>query len=201
MHIVLSRGAKIIPNVLLENIAARETDRQCADKLVRDNFVTQLKTVALQGNVALQINVQHLDVTVTLIPIVNLVNTVASIPTMLAILVALEKGVHGTTIVELQERNAPIQTVIVFIVVMIKSALNYPKRNVLTKTVVIPMTTAMYLVAVITAVKGYTHLMKEAVIQIVSRNFVTKTVIVVVPVNAVTLIINATNVQIMFPHG
>ena len=198
MHIVLSRGAKIIPNVLLENIAARETDRQCANKLVRDNFVTQLKTVALQRNVALQINVQHLDVTVTLIPIVNLVNTVAS---MLAILVALEKGVHGTTIVELQERNAPIQTVIVFIVVMIKSALNYPKRNVLTKTVVIPMTTAMYLVAVITAVKGYTHLMKEAVIQIVSRNFVTKTVIVVVPVNAVTLIINATNVQIMFPHG
>ena len=53
MHIVLSRGAKIIPNVLLENIAARETDRQCANKLVRDNFVTQLKTVALQGNVAL----------------------------------------------------------------------------------------------------------------------------------------------------
>ena len=198
MHIVLSRGAKIIPNVLLENIAARETDRQCADKLVRDNFVTQLKTVALQGNVALRINVQHLDVTVTLIPIVNLVNTVAS---MLAILVALEKGVHGTTIVELQERNAPIQTVIVFIVVMIKSALNYPNINVLTKTVVIPMTTAMYLVAVITAVKGYTHLMKEAVIQIVSRNFVTKTVIVVVPVNAATLIINATNVQIMFPHG
>ena len=198
MHIVLSRGAKIIPNVLLENIAARETDRQCANKLVRDNFVTQLKTVALQGNVALRINVQHLDVTVTLIPIVNLVNTVAS---MLAILVALEKGVHGTTIVELQERNAPIQTVIVFIVVMIKSALNYPNINVLTKTVVIPMTTAMYLVAVITAVKGYTHLMKEAVIQIVSRNFVTKTVIVVVPVNAVTLIINATNVQIMFPHG
>ena len=121
MHIVLSRGAKIIPNVLLENIAAGETDRQCANKLVRDNFVTQLKTVALQGNVALQINVQHLDVTVTLIPIVNLVNTVAS---MLAILVALEKGVHQTTIVELQERNAPIQTVIVFIVVMIKSALN-----------------------------------------------------------------------------
>ena len=198
MHIVLSRGAKIIPNVLLENIAAGETDRQCADKLVRANFVTQLKTVALQGNVALQIYVQHLDVTVTLIPIVNLVNTVAS---MLAILVALEKGVHGTTIVELQERNAPIQTVIVFIVVMIKSALNYPNINVLTKTVVIPMTTAMYLVAVITAVKGYTHLMKEAVIQIVSRNFVTKTVIVVVPVNAVTLIINATNVQIMFPHG
>lgn len=198
MHIVLSRGAKIIPNVLLENIAARETDRHCADKLVRANFVTQLKTVALQGNVALRINVQHLDVTVTLIPIVNLVNTVAS---MLAILVALEKGVHGTTIVELQERNAPIQTVIVFIVVMIKSALNYPNINVLTKTVVIPMTTAMYLVAVITAVKGYTHLMKEAVIQIVSRNFVTKTVIVVVPVNAATLIINATNVQIMFPHG
>ena len=198
MHIVLSRGAKIIPNVLLENIAAGETDRQCADKLVRANFVTQLKTVALQGNVALRINVQHLDVTVTLIPIVNLVNTVAS---MLAILVALEKGVHGTTIVELQERNAPIQTVIVFIVVMIKSALNYPNINVLTKTVVIPMTTAMYLVAVITAVKGYTHLMKEAVIQIVSRNFVTKTVIVVVPVNAATLIINATNVQIMFPHG
>jgi hypothetical protein len=182
----------------LENIAARETDRHCADKLVRANFVTQLKTVALQGNVALRINVQHLDVTVTLIPIVNLVNTVAS---MLAILVALEKGVHGTTIVELQERNAPIQTVIVFIVVMIKSALNYPNINVLTKTVVIPMTTAMYLVAVITAVKGYTHLMKEAVIQIVSRNFVTKTVIVVVPVNAATLIINATNVQIMFPHG
>ena len=201
MHIVLSRGAKIIPNVLLENIAAGETDRQCADKLVRANFVTQLKTVALQGNVALQINVQHLDVTVTLIPIVNLVNTVASIPTMHVILVALEKGVYGTTIVELQERNAPIQTVIVFIVVMIKSALNYPKRNVLTKTVVIPMTTAMYLVVVITAVKGNSHLMKEAVIQIVSRHFVTKTVIVVVPVNAVTLIINATNVQIIFPHG
>lgn len=104
MHIVLSRGAKIIPNVLLENIAARETDRHCADKLVRANFVTQLKTVALQGNVALRINVQHLDVTVTLIPIVNLVNTVASIPTMRVILVALEKGVYGTTIVSVSRQ-------------------------------------------------------------------------------------------------
>jgi hypothetical protein len=100
-------------------------------------------------------------------------------------------------IVERQERIAHIQTRIVLTVVTTRNALNYRNTNALTKMVVIPTKTVMYLAAVITAVP-----VEEVVTQIASRNIVTKTLIVVAPVNAVTLIsMNAQGVRIRFPHG
>jgi hypothetical protein len=197
-----SQAAKIISNVVLENIAVKGTEMQFAVKVARVNCVTQMKIVAVQENVALRINARHLDVPVTLILIANLVSTVASRTQGARVtLVVSGKSVSGTKIVEPQERNVHIQIAIVISGITGKNALNYENINVLTKTVVIHMTTAMYLEAVITAVETNILCLAETATQIVLRSIVTKTVIVVVPVNAVTQTMNASNVQIMFPRG
>ena len=104
-------------------------------------------------------------------------------------------------IVEHQGRIVRIHTGIVFLIATAKNALNYQSLNVFTKAVVILTKTAMYSVAVITAVGKNIRYLEEAATQIASRNIATKTVIAVAPVNAVTPVINALNVPTIFPHG
>jgi hypothetical protein len=75
-----------------------------------------------------------------------LVNTVASrAQTIPSVLIVEETPVYLTVMLERQKRNAHLQTRIVFTVVTTRNALTYPNINALTKVVVIPIKSAMYL--------------------------------------------------------
>ena len=196
------QDAKIIQNAHLESIAAEGKGIVFVVIVVKGKFVKPMMIVALQENAAFKINVQHLAVAAAQMPIANLVNTVAvRTQAVLVTLVVLEDRASLTVIVVDQGRIARIQTVIAFSVITAKNALNYRSLNVLTKAVVILTKTAMYLVAVITAVAENIRYLEKAATQIASRNIATKTVIAVVPVNAATLVMNALNVPTIFPHG
>ena len=71
------QDAKIIQNAHLESIAAEGKDIVLAIIVVKAKFVKLMAIAALPENVAFRIDVQHLAVTVTRMPIANLVNTVA----------------------------------------------------------------------------------------------------------------------------